>query len=408
MSFRLPELLLPAGTVAKLRMALRYGADAVYVGAAGLSLRPKGASVDRDHLATSTDLAHDAGRKIYVAVNSLMFDHDFAALDAWLNETEAIPFDAVIVSDLGVLSLLRERRPELQVHISTQMSIANVRAARFIREAGASRVILARECSLHDAATIAREAEIEVELFVHGAMCIAVSGRCLISAYLCGHSGSRGACKHSCRWEWQLVEQKRPGEAVPLFETGQQTILLGSKDLCLIEHIPELVRSGVRSLKVEGRMKSEYYVAAVARVYRAALDAYAADPEGYRLDPAWLDELNAVSHRPYCTGFAFGYPSHSPQDLQTHNRPVSSCQTVAYVLGSRRGLYELEVKNPFRSGEKLEWIGPANTGGVVEIGRIQDDQGLPLERTVSATVVFAELLGRAEALANDAILRRRA
>ena len=407
MSRPLPELLLPAGTLAKLRMALRYGADAVYVGATGLSLRPAGASVDRDQLATATEMVHDTGRRIYVAINSLMFDHDFNALEGWLTETRGIPFDAAIVSDLGVLSLLRERRPELQVHISTQMSIANVRAARLVGEAGAGRIIVARECSLDNAATIAQEGGVDVEVFVHGAMCMAVSGRCLLSAHLSGHSGSTGDCKHTCRWEWQLVEQKRPGEAVPVFEVGQQTILLGSKDLCLIEHIPELVQSGVCSLKIEGRMKSEYYVAAVARVYRAALDAYAADPDGYELDPHWLDELDAVSHRPYCTGFAFGYPTDSPQDLQTHNRPVSSCQTVAYVLGHRREHHELEVKNPFSSGDELEWIGPSNRGGIIEIGRIYDDQEVQLERTISATTVLVELLGETGPLPTDAILRRR-
>ena len=403
----LPELLLPAGTIAKLRMALRYGADAVYAGAAGLSLRANDAALDLDDLARATDLAHGAAKKLYVAINSLLFDRDLPALDAWLDETADIPFDAVILSDLGALAAVQERRPELQIHISTQMSVANSRAARLLRDAGAQRVVLARECSLKDAAEVARESGVEVEVFVHGAMCMAVSGRCLISAHLCGHSGSRGHCKHSCRWEWQLVEKKRPGEAIPVFEVGQQTIFLGSKDLCMIEHIPELVRSGVCSLKVEGRMKSEYYVAAVARVYRAALDAYGDDPEGYVLDPRWLDELNAVSHRPYCTGFAFGYPSDAPQDLQTHNRPVSTCQTVAYVLPSVGDEYQLEVKNPFRPGDELEWIGPSNATGVVQIGRIRDDEGNDLERTISATIVSTELSGSPAPLPEHAILRRR-
>lgn len=414
-SAAVPELLLPAGTLGKLQMALDYGADAVYAGAAGLSMRPNIAALSVAELAAGLDRCHARGRRLYVAINSLYFDRDLPPLERWLEETASLPFDAVIVSDLGALRSVRERRPELAVHISTQAAVANSAAARFLAEAGAKRVILARECSIADAARIAAEGGLEVEVFVHGAMCVAVSGRCLLSAHLAGRSGSTGDCKHSCRWEWQLVEQKRPGEALPIFEEGGETFLLGSTDLCLIEHLPELCQSGVAALKVEGRMKSEHYVAAVARVYRAALDAYAATgAEGFCFDPAWREELECVSHRPYGKGFAFGYPDNEPRALQTHNRPVSNALVTAYLAAdpserpaaAGQGAIALEVKNPFAPGDELEWIGPGYREGALKVASIVDEAGEPLERTISATRVWVTL-DRAVELPPQAIIRRR-
>jgi putative protease len=414
---RVPELLLPGGTLGKLQMAIDYGADAVYAGAAGLSMRPDVAALSLADLRVAVERCHARGRKLYVAINSLYFDRDLPPLERWLDATATLPLDAVIVSDLGALRVVRQRRPELSVHISTQAAIANAQAARFVAEAGAKRVILARECSIADAAQIAEHGQVEVEVFVHGAMCVAVSGRCLLSAHLAGRSGSTGDCKHSCRWEWQLVEQKRPGETLPVFEEGGETFLLGSTDLCLIDHLPELVQSGVAALKIEGRMKSEHYVAAVARVYRAALDAYAAEgAEGYRIDPAWREELEAVSHRPYGTGFAFGYPQNDPRSLQTHNRPVSRAKVIAYLAaaaeaGQRPATVDpeaiaLTVKNPFTPGDTLEWIGEDYRGGSLTVATIHDSEGEPLERTISATIVWVRFERQVE-LPPQAIIRRR-
>ncbi|PIE18025.1 MAG: peptidase U32 [Proteobacteria bacterium] len=411
---RVPELLLPAGTASKLQMALDYGADAVYAGAAGLSMRPDVAALSVAELAAGLELCHARGRRLYVAINSLYFDRDLPPLERWLVETAALPFDAVIVSDLGALRLVRERRPELAVHISTQAAVANSAAARFLADAGANRVILARECSIADGQRIAREGGLEVEVFVHGAMCVAISGRCLLSAHLTGRSGSTGDCKHSCRWEWQLVEQKRPGEALPIFEEGGETFLLGSTDLCLIEYIPELVQSGVAALKVEGRMKSEHYVAAVARVYRAALDAWATSGPAFCTDPAWLEELESVSHRPYGKGFAFGYPENNPRSLQTHNRPVSQAKVIAYLARDPGAAPEtasddaiaLSVKNPFAPGDKLEWIGPGFVGGELTVASIVDEEGAALKRTISATTVWVDFHKPVE-LPPQAIIRRR-
>jgi len=409
----LPELLLPAGTLSKLRMALAYGADAVYVGAAGFSMRPDESSFTVEDLTSAVEIAQAAGRRIYVAINTLMFNEDLDPLRLWLDETRALPFDAVIVSDPGALQLVREQRPELSLHVSTQASTANRGSAAFWKAAGAKRVVLARECTLAHAADIVRQAGVEVEVFVHGAMCVAVSGRCLLSAHLCGKSGNRGECKHSCRWEWELVERKRPEETFSAVETGRETIFFGSADLCLVNHIPELVESGVRSLKVEGRMKSEYYVANVARIYRDALDRYARDPVGFTADPEWIRELESVSHRPYATGFAFGYPDVSPTDLQTHNQPESTCDVLGYVTSVCGNKHTISVKNPFAAGETVEWIAPCAAGdslhdaqGKLLVSAISLPNGAPRERSHCGTTVEV-VFGEDAMLPSDAILRRR-
>jgi putative protease len=374
---QLPELLLPAATLSHLEMALKYGADAVYVGAAGLSMRPDQVAFDVDRLAQAVQRAHAAGCRIYVVANVLLNeggqqqgDATLTAYAQWLHDTRDIAFDAVVVSDLGAIALSRELRPELELHISTQLGAANHRAVALLGTLGAERVVLARECSLQDVARIVEQTELEIEVFVHGAMCMAISGRCLLSAHLAGKSGNKGQCKHSCRWEWQLVEQKRPGEALPVFEAGGQTILLGSKDLCLIEHLPDVVATGVHSLKVEGRMKSEYYVATVGRAYRAALDALARAEQTYALDERWLAELCAVSHRPFSPGFAFGYPQDDPARLQTHNRPVSDCVLVGYVDAVDGERLTVRVKNPFAPGDRLEWIGPGDAEGELRVAAL--------------------------------------
>ena len=403
----LPELLAPAGDLFKLQLAFEYGADAVYVGAAGFSMRPDSASLPIDDLERAVELAQGYGKKIYVALNTLLFQNDLALVENWIANTRHIAFDALILADPGAFSLVKELRKDLPIHISTQLSTANSSAAKFWKNAGASRVILARECTLADAETIAQKTEIEVEVFIHGAMCVAIAGRCLLSAHLCGQSASQGQCKHSCRWEWQLVEKKRPGLMIPVFQDGQQTILLGSTDLCLIRQIPALVKSRVTALKIEGRMKSAYHVAVTTRLYRAALDAYAADPENYCVNPLWIEELDALSHRPYAEGFASGYPADHPQSLQTFNHPVSTCEIVGYVRDHCDDVCTIEVKNPFMMGETLEWIGPAMTGGTLTIDGIRTEAGEDVPRTISATLVHVTLGQAIPNLSKFSILRRR-
>ena len=402
----IPELLMPAGNFLKLQTAFAYGADAVYVGAAGFSMRPDEASFTVEELKKAVDYTHSMRKKIYVALNILMFPEDINNLKKWLKETRSIPFDALIVSDTGAFSLIKEIRPELDIHISTQMSTANSAGACFWKEAGAKRVILARECTFEHIKEISALKGMEVEAFIHGAMCVAVSGRCLLSAYLVGHSGARGVCKHSCRWEWQLVEQKRPGLAFPVFEAGKNTIFLGSKDLCMIEHIPELIDSGIKSLKVEGRMKSVHYVANVARVYRAALDSYNINHKDYKVDPLWLEELEAVSHRPYGTGFYFGYPYEEPQELQTHNRPESTCEILGIVEEVSGGIHTTNIKNSFEPGETIEWIAPGMTGGEVKIDKIYSEYNELLLKSQCGKNAFLSFLDN-KVLPEFAILRRR-
>jgi len=380
-----------AGNLSKLRVALAYGADAIYVGAAGFSMRPDEASFGIDDLTEATRLCHQHGKPIYVGVNSLLFPGDVDTLRDWIDATKSIPFDAIIVADPGALTLIRQQRPEVEVHISTQLSTANSLAAEFWARAGASRVVLARECTIADAKQISREAGVGVEIFVHGAMCVAISGRCLLSAFFAGRNASQGNCKHSCRWEWGLVETHRPDEVTPIIETEKETVFLGSKDLCLLEHLPLLMGGEISSLKVEGRMKGEYYVAVVTRVYRAAIDAYLADPQGYHPDPKWMEELETITHQPYCTGFAFGYPTDQPESLQTPGRTAGTYNVVGVVEKTTPdGALQIMVKRPFAAGETVEWIGPQMTGGSLEIGDIKSDTGKTVLRTHPGNVVTVQ------------------
>jgi putative protease len=404
-SLALPELLVPAGSISKLRVALAYGADAVYVGACGFSMRPDEASMTVDQLRGAVDYTHELRKRIYVAVNIMMFDDDIARFRQWLKDSADIAIDAMIVGDAGALASVCELRPSMPVHISTQMSTANAAAATAWCDAGASRIVLARECGFEQIRQIASGTEIEVETFVHGAMCMAISGRCLISATLCGKSASRGVCKHSCRWEWNLVEESRPGQSFPVQETDHGTVLLGSSDLCLLQHLPELVSSGVAALKIEGRMKGEHYIATVTRVYRAALDKYASDPDGFSVDPEWLAELEAVSHRPYSTGFAFGYSADRPESLQAENVVLSSCALVGFVKERSGNSHTVIAKNPFEVGEELEWIGP-NGGGTVIAASICSEDGDQVSRSQSGTMITVEFAEGAT-LPQHAMMRRR-
>lgn len=371
----IPELLAPAGSLSCLKTALAYGADAVYAGAQTFSMRPDTASFTVEQLRDASRYVRKRNKRLYVAVNSMMFDPDVNAFSNWLDQTADIPLDAVILSDPGAMFLLRKKRPEVGVHISTQAGTANSASARFWKDMGAQRVILARECSLTQTEEIVDQSGLDVEIFVHGAMCVAVSGRCLLSAHLSGKSGSRGECKQSCRWDWQLIERQRPGEAIPVFESNRKTIFLGSKDLCLLEHIPEVIQSGAASLKIEGRMKNEYYVGAVTRLYRDALDRYAACPQKYIPRPQWRDELEAVSHREYATGFAFGYPEKSPEDIQTRGDYISTHYTLGFVEHVSGTDHTVCVKNPIRTGDEIEWIGPRMTGGKQTISEIRTLRG---------------------------------
>ncbi len=372
-----PELLAPAGDLEKLETALAYGADAVYAGGEHFGLRALAGNFSLEALARARELVARRGKKLYLTLNAYLRQEEMDALSAYLEQLKSLELDAYIVSDPGVLAAVRAVDPARPVHLSTQANTTNAQAVRFWQQAGVGRVNLARELSLEEIRSVAEATDVELEVFVHGAMCVAWSGRCLLSAALTGRSANRGACAHPCRWRYALVEETRPGEYFPVEEDERGTYLMNSRDLCLIEHLPELLEAGVTSLKIEGRMKSRYYVAAVTRVYRAALDRYLADPGGYRIDPAWLEELDKVSHRPYDRGFLFGGREalvHSADSL--YRRTHDFVGAVLEVGAGGRGV--VLGRNRFFAGEALELIGPQMRQAVFLVGDLVSERGAPL------------------------------
>ncbi|MDW7645538.1 MAG: U32 family peptidase [Desulfuromonadales bacterium] len=353
-----PELLAPAGDMEKLETALDYGADAVYVGGDQFGLRAMAGNFSLAELARAQERVRERGKKLYLTLNAYLRPAEMPELRRYLQELRPLDLDAYILSDPGVLAVVREVDPARELHLSTQANTTNAPAARFWQQAGVERVNLARELTLEEIRQIRRETTVGLEVFVHGAMCVAYSGRCLLSRALTGRSANAGACAQPCRWNYALMEETRPGQYFPIEEDDRGSYVFNSRDLCLLEYLPDLIGAGVDSLKVEGRMKTLYYVAAVTRVYRAALDAYAADPAGYVLDPAWLEELNKVSHRPYDRGFLFG-----AEDAFVHAADSRYQRTHDFVGIVRRvdadGRLLVECRNRFFPGEELELIGPA-------------------------------------------------
>jgi putative protease len=353
----LPELLAPAGDYEKLVTAYAYGADAAYVGFERYGLRAMAANFNVDELARARDLAARLDRRLYLTLNAYIDSAECDVLAADLERLRGLDFDAYIVADPGVLALVRQLDPDRSVHLSTQANTTNLEAVRFWQQNGVARVNLARESTLADLKAIRRGCTAELEVFVHGAMCVAHSGRCLLSAAMTGRSANRGACTQPCRWNYHLVEATRPHESFPIEQDEHGTYLLNSRDLCLLEYLPELITAGVDSLKIEGRMKSLYYVAATVSVYRAALDSYAADPQGWSCDPRWRDELDKVSHRPYSSGFLFGRDdANIHADDSRYRRSYEFVGRVLAVDTDGRGL--VEGRNRFFPGEQVELFGP--------------------------------------------------
>jgi putative protease len=357
-----PELLVPAGNLEKLRTAVLYGADAVYVGIPGLSLRPSSAELSPEGLATAIQEAHAEGVKVYGALNTFARDRDLPQARRIVPDLNAMGMDGAIVSDPGLIRLIRSLAPELPLHLSTQANTTNQEAVRFWRDQGVSRIILARELNLREIGEMAAAVpEMELEVFVHGAMCMSYSGRCYLSAYRNRRSANAGDCSQPCRWEYLLCEATRPGNPLILEEDERFSYLLSSKDLCLIGHLPEVAASGVSSVKIEGRMKSSYYLAVVTRAYRQALDALAAQKEERRFDPAWEDELATVSNRGYTTGFAFAEEkiTETSPDLNYTQTPEPAGIVLSHDPRQRRLL--LEVRNHLRPGDQLDLLLPDRT-----------------------------------------------
>lgn len=351
-----PELLAPAGNLEKLKVAIHYGADAIYLGGQKFGLRSLADNFTLADMAEALAYAHERKVKVYLTVNSFPDNDELANLDRYLEEVAALPFDAYIAADPGVISAIRAISPQRAIHLSTQANTTNWRSVMFWQQQGISRVNLAREMSLESIRETRERVATELEVFVHGALCISYSGRCLLSSIMTGRNANKGECAHPCRWSYSLVEETRPGEYFPVVEDDRGTFIFNSKDLCLIRHIPEIVEAGADSLKIEGRMKGIHYVASVVRVYRAALDSYSADPGSYRVRPEWLEELSKISHRGYTTGFFLGKPV--DVDLEFDSRYRRSHEFIGIVEEAHPdGTVTVEARNRIVAGTTVEVIG---------------------------------------------------
>lgn len=375
-----PELLAPAGNLEKLKMALIYGADAVYMGGKAFGLRAFSDNFEDTELSQGIDFAHSLGKKAYITVNIFPHNEDLPDLPNYIKSIAAMGADAIIVSDLGVFRIAREVAPMLPIHISTQANSVNWSAVKFWQELGASRVVLARELSLADITLIRDKVDIELESFVHGAMCISYSGRCLISNYLTGRDANRGQCAQPCRWKYHLVEESRPGVYLPVAEDERGTYIFNSKDLCLINHLPKLIDSGLNSFKIEGRMKSVHYVATVVKVYREAIDSYCTSPGTFRINQEWLDELQKVSHREYTTGFYFNKTNENDQ-IYTSSSYTQTHDFIGLIkeYNPKTHMAVVEQRNNMKVGEEIEIIQPGSKPFIQKISQMFDAEGTSIE-----------------------------
>ena len=369
-----PELLAPAGDMERLKMAVLYGADAVYLAGTSFGMRAFAGNFSDEELPQAVAFAHSHGVRVHCTINTMPRNDEAARLPEHLERLADAGVDALIVADLGAFTMAGKYAPRCERHISTQASICNYETARAWHDLGASRVILARELSLEEIRTIRDKtpADLEIEAFVHGAMCVSYSGRCLLSNYMTGRDSSRGACAQPCRYQYALVEEKRPGEYFPVFEDEQGTYILNSRDMCMIDHVPELMDAGLDSLKIEGRAKSAYYAAIVTAAYRHAIDAARA---GEPLDPVWRAEVDKVSHRPYSTGFYYGEPGQHT----AHARYLRDWQVVGVVTScAPDGAALCELRNKFAEGDELELVGPGVRPVSFRVEGLADGDGLPI------------------------------
>ena len=375
---RHPELLIPASSLEVLKVAVIYGADAVYIGGEAFGLRAGAKNFSMEDMAQGVEFAHAHGVKVYVTANILAHNYDLDGVKEYFVQLKHIPIDALIISDPGIFTIARECLPDMELHISTQANNTNYMTYQFWNKLGAKRVVSARELSLQEISQIRREIpqDMEIETFVHGAMCISYSGRCLLSSFMTGRDANKGACTHPCRWKYALMEETRPGEYMPVFENERGTYIFNSKDLCMVEHIPELIEAGIDSFKVEGRMKTALYVATVARTYRMAIDDYKKSREYYESRiPYYREEIAKCTYRQYTTGFFFGKPDENTQiyDSNTYRTEY----TYLGILGEKNevGLYPLEQKNKFTVGEQIEVMKPGGENVIATVLKIQNEEG---------------------------------
>ncbi len=407
MNRKKPELLVPASSLEVLKVAVIFGADAVYIGGEMFGLRAKARNFSMEDMERGIQFAHEHGVKVYVTANILAHNYDLEGIREYFAELKRLNPDALIISDPGVFTIARELLPEMELHISTQANNTNYETFRFWHKLGAKRVVSARELSLQEISEIREKipGDMEIETFIHGAMCISYSGRCLLSNYFTGRDANQGACTHPCRWKYAVVEETRPGEYLPVYENERGTYIFNSKDLCMIEYIPELVEAGIDSFKIEGRMKTALYVASAARTYRKAIDDYFISEETYRKHMPWYTgQISNCTFRHFTTGFFFGKPNEQTQiyDSNTYTKEY----TYLGIVGesNQDGLYRIEQRNKFSVGEQIEVMKPNGDNIPVTVKSIQDEEGNEMESAPHPRQVLYIDLG--QPLAEFDILRR--
>ena len=403
---RHPELLIPASSLEVLKTAVMFGADAVYIGGEAFGLRAKAKNFSMEDMKDGVRFAHDHGARVHVTVNILAHNDDLEGAAEYLKELKEIGPDALIIADPAIFMLAKEICPEIERHVSTQANNTNYGTFNFWWNLGAKRVVTARELSLKEIKEIRAHIpeEMEIESFIHGAMCISYSGRCLLSNYFTGRDANQGACTHPCRWKYAVVEEKRPGEYLPVYENERGTYIFNSKDLCMIEHIPELIDAGIDSFKIEGRMKTALYVATVARTYRKAIDDYQKDPELYKKNMPWyLDQISNCTYRQFTTGFFFGKPDHETQ-IYDNNTYIREYTYLGIVGAVENGLARIEQRNKFSVGETIEIMKPDGSNVEAKVLRILNEDGEEQESAPhSKQVLHVEL---SETPAQYDLLRR--
>jgi putative protease len=385
------ELLAPAGNFEKLEIAIHYGADAVYLGGKDFSLRNFSGNFSLEEIKQAVAYAHDHGVKLYVTVNIYARNDQQPFIAAYLEQLGALGPDGVIVADPGVFMTARERIPHIPLHLSTQANSTNYKTVEFWQQLGIRRINVARELTLPEIKAIAEQAQTEIEAFVHGAMCIAYSGRCLLSSFLANRHSNRGMCTHPCRWKYALVEETRAGHYLPIAEDDRGTYIFNSKDLCMIEHVPAMIDSGLAALKIEGRMKGINYLASVVKVYREAIDLYFQDPVGYAVQPEWLAELARISHRGYCTGFYFDDPQQTTPNYDFNLGTATHLFIGKMLAAHNDGHTQMEVRNKCRVGDPVEILSPRQAIRKTSIGSMRDDEGNPIQIAQPNTRVYPDL-----------------
>lgn len=383
------EVLAPAGDEERFTAAVDYGADAVYLGRKQFGMRSSPMNFDFEQLCKAVKTAHDRGVKVYLTCNTLPRNNEIPDFEQFVKEAVEAKVDALIVADIGLLMLIKKYAPDMEIHISTQTGIVNYVTARELYNMGAKRVVLARELSLDEIAEIRAKTspDLDIETFVHGAMCVSFSGRCLLSQYLVNRDANRGECAQPCRWGYHLVEEKRPNEFFPVFEDEKGTYILNSKDMCMIEHIDKLAKAGVMSLKIEGRAKSAYYVTVVTNAYRMAVDHYYKNPDNFVL-PDWIrDEVYKVSHRKYCNGFFFGTPEES--QYYENSGYIRNYDVVAVVESCKNGTVYCTQRNKFFAGDTVELLAPSQKPVAMVLNNLYDENGEEIETANHAMMKFS-------------------